>query len=79
MITENVFLSTQAVRMSKELKNHSASATKRHGQILSLGGGDAYGAVSARPLPPSAGRGSGRSHCPALAGLNEFAAQRTGH
>lgn len=61
------------------LKSCSALATRRHGQILSLMGGDAYGAVLARPPLPSRGRSSSRSHRPPLAGLNEFAAQSRGH
>ena len=38
-------------------------------------GGDAYGAVSARRRGPGGRWRSGRSHCPPLAGLNEFAAE----
>lgn len=49
-----------------------------HGQILSLRGGDAYGAVLARRRGPSGRRCSSRSHCPPVVGLNEFAAQRVG-
>ena len=47
-----------------------------HGQILSLLGGDAYGAVLAGSSVSDFGRSSSRSHCPPLAGLNECAAQR---
>ena len=49
-----------------------------HGQILSLLGGDAYGAVLTRPSLSNFGRSSSRSHCPPLVGLNEFAPQNIG-
>ena len=42
-------------------------------------GGDAYGAVSARRRGSSGRWRSSRSHCPALAEINEFAAQSVGH
>ena len=54
------------------------SLEQAHGQILSLMGGDAYGAVLARCGEAGRCRNSSRSHRPALAGLNEFAPQRVG-